>query len=355
MSKIVRLPRWARWLTRIVFTPVGIIIGYVAADSLLVRYSLADPADPLFSLWCTLGALIGGAVLLFIGPFFCRLVYAWVKRDTASYRKFAPSEIVSAFIGLTLGLLIAFLITHLYSYIPDGYRLLVISLSIVTYVTLGVTGLILGHVYLSQILAPNTTTTVLTPKVLDSSILIDGRIVEIAETGFVSGPFVIPNFVLTEIKGVADSSDPLKRNRGRRGLDIIKALQSNKEYAVVIDESVWEGDNETKLIALAKELRGEIVTVNYNLAKVAGVKEVKTLNLNDLANAIKPVALPGEKLTVDVIKQGKDKTQGLAYLPDGTMIVVENGDEFIGKTVEVTVSTSIQTNTGRIIFAKVLE
>lgn len=355
MKKLVQLPRWGRWLTRIVFTPLGMILGYMATDSLLIQYELMSLNSVFYIPVCLGGAVVGGLILLFMGPFICRLVYAAVNRDSHVYKKYSSAEIVSAFIGLTCGLFIAFLVTNLYNFIPDNYIILIITLSIVTYIGLGVTGMILGHNYLSGIIAPNSVTTVLTPKLLDSSILIDGRIVDIAKTGFISGPFVIPNFIINEIKNVADNPDAVKRNRGRRGLDVIKTLQNDKSLSVVIDESVIEGDSETKIITLAKELRGEIVTVNYNLAKLADVKNVKTLNLNELSNAIKPVALPGEKITVEIIKQGKDKAQGVAYLPDGTMIVVENGGGCIGETKEVDVTTSLQTSTGRIIFARIEE
>lgn len=352
MEKIIRLPRWARWLTRVVFTPLGMILGYMATDKLLLQFNLVASSDPFYTLWCFCGCLVGGVILLFLGPALCRLVYAIVMRDKHSYKKYSSAEIISSFIGLAAGLFTAYLITDLYSYIPEAYRLLVITLSVVTYVGLAVTGMILGHIYLSDVILPTNTARVASPKVLDSSILIDGRIVDIVKTGFLSGPFVIPNFVITEIKNIADNSDALKRNRGRRGLDVIKNLQSNKEIDLVMDESVLDGDNETKLITLTKQLKGEIVTVNYNLTKLASVKSVKTLNLNDLSNAIKPIALPGENMQVEIVKQGKDKAQGVAFLPDGTMIVVENGGNNIGETRDVTVTTSLQTSTGRIIFAR---
>ncbi|HRX13993.1 MAG TPA: hypothetical protein P5087_03145 [Eubacteriales bacterium] len=355
MKKLIRLPRWGRWLTRIVFTPLGMILGYMGADSLIIQYNLLSSTSVFYIPICLGGAIVGGLILLFAGPFVCRLVYSSVNQESHIYKKYSPAEIVSAFIGLTCGLFIAFLVTNLYNFIPEAYNILTITLSIVTYIGLGVTGMILGHSYLSGIISPNSTTTVLTPKLLDSSILIDGRIVDIAKTGFICGPFVIPNFIINEIKNVADSPDAVKRNRGRRGLDVIKTLQNDKSLSVVIDESVLDGDNEAKIIALAKELKGEIVTVNYNLTKLADVKNVKTLNINDLSNAIKPVALPGEKLTVEIIKQGKDKAQGVAFLPDGTMIVVENGGDNIGETKDVSVATSLQTSTGRIIFARIEE
>jgi uncharacterized protein YacL len=355
MKKFVQLPRWAGWLARIIFAPAGFIIGYIACDSIINKYKLLPVDSALIFVCDFLAALLGAVTLLMVGPFICRLVYAAVKRDTNSYRRYTPAEIVSTCIGLICGLLVAYLVTQLYSFFPENYRVMVIALSISTYIGLGITGMILGHLYLSQIVSPNSTTTVLMPKVLDSSVLIDGRIAAIAKTGFASGPFVIPNFVLAEIKNIADSTDSIRRAKGRRALDIIQQLQNTKDISVVIDESVLDGDNESRLISLATELRGEIVTVNYNLAKLAALKDIKTLNINELSQAVKPDAIPGEKLTVNIVKEGKDKNQGLAYLPDGTMIVVENGGKHIGKTVETDVTTSLQTSTGRIIFVRIPE
>jgi len=191
-------------------------------------------------------------------------------------------------------------------------------------------------------------------KILDTSVIIDGRIADICRTGFIEGALVIPSFVLEELQHIADSSDVLKRNRGRRGLDILNKIQ--KELKVKVQ--IWEGDFDdvaevdSKLIKLAKVLNGKVVTNDFNLNKVCELQGVPVLNINDLANAVKPVVLPGEELTVQVIKDGKEYGQGVAYLDDGTMIVVEGGREYIGHDVDVLVTSVLQTSAGRMIFAK---
>jgi len=192
------------------------------------------------------------------------------------------------------------------------------------------------------------------PKILDTSVIIDGRIADICQTNFLEGPIVIPQFVLGELQHIADSSDVLKRNRGRRGLDILNRIQ--KELSIKVE--IYEGDFEdipevdSKLIKLAKVIDGILVTNDYNLNKVSDFQGVDVLNINDLANAVKPVVLPGEELVVQVIKDGKEQKQGIAYLDDGTMIVVEEGRDYIGKTIEVLITSVLQTSAGRMIFAK---
>src|SRR5690625_304573 len=192
------------------------------------------------------------------------------------------------------------------------------------------------------------------PKVLDTSVIIDGRIADICQTKFLEGPIVIPQFVLGELQHIADSSDVLKRNRGRRGLDILNRIQKD----LPVEVEIYEGDFEdipevdSKLIRLAKEMDGVLVTNDYNLNKVSDLQGVRVLNINDLANAVKPVVLPGEELVVQVIKDGKEEKQGIAYLDDGTMIVVEEGKDYIGKSIEVLITSVLQTSAGRMIFAK---
>ncbi|WP_349409102.1 PIN/TRAM domain-containing protein [Pseudalkalibacillus sp. SCS-8] len=191
-------------------------------------------------------------------------------------------------------------------------------------------------------------------KILDTSVIIDGRIADVCQTGFLEGPIVIPQFVLEELQHIADSSDVLKRNRGRRGLDILNRIQ--KDLAVKVE--IYEGDFEdihevdSKLVKLGKLVSGMVVTNDYNLNKVCEFQGVPVLNINDLANAVKPVVLPGEELNVQVIKDGKEQNQGVGYLDDGTMIVVEDGRDYIGKTIEVLVTSVLQTSAGRMIFAK---
>jgi uncharacterized protein YacL len=191
-------------------------------------------------------------------------------------------------------------------------------------------------------------------KILDTSVIIDGRIADICQTNFLEGTIIIPQFVLGELQHIADSSDVLKRNRGRRGLDVLNRIQ--KELPIKVE--IYEGDFEdiqevdSKLIKLAKVIGGIVVTNDFNLNKVCDLQGVHVLNINDLANAVKPVVLPGEELMVQVIKDGKEQNQGIAYLDDGTMIVVEEGRNYIGKTIEVLITSVLQTSAGRMIFAK---
>ncbi|MFD0716792.1 PIN/TRAM domain-containing protein [Paenibacillus sp. GCM10027626] len=190
-------------------------------------------------------------------------------------------------------------------------------------------------------------------KILDTSVIIDGRIADICKTGFIEGTLVIPEFVLEELQHIADSSDLLKRNRGRRGLDILNKIQKELDVKVLIYEGDMEdGEVDSKLVKLAKVLQGKVVTNDFNLNKVCELQGVSVLNINDLANAVKPVVLPGEEIVVQVIKDGKEHGQGVAYLDDGTMIVVEGGREYIGMTMEVLVTSVLQTSAGRMIFAK---
>ncbi|MGE6260838.1 PIN/TRAM domain-containing protein [Heyndrickxia sporothermodurans] len=191
-------------------------------------------------------------------------------------------------------------------------------------------------------------------KLLDTSVIIDGRIADICQTGFLDGVIVIPQFVLEELQHIADSSDALKRNRGRRGLDILKRIQKELPIEVQIYEGDFEDIQEvdSKLIKLAKLTNGIVVTNDFNLNKVCELQSVQVLNINDLANAVKPVVLPGEELNVQLIKDGKEYHQAIAYLDDGTMIVVEEGRNYIGKRIDVLVTSVLQTSAGRMIFAK---
>ena len=192
------------------------------------------------------------------------------------------------------------------------------------------------------------------PKILDTSVIIDGRIFDICETGFVEGPLVIPNFVLDELRHISDSSDSLKRNRGRRGLDILNRIQKELsiETQIIEDDFPKIAEVDAKLLKLAQKIDGKVITNDYNLNKVAEFQGVPVLNINELSNAIKPVVLPGEEMTIDIVKDGKESSQGVAYLEDGTMIVVEGGRKYIGQTTVVIVTSVLQTAAGRMIFAK---
>ncbi len=194
-------------------------------------------------------------------------------------------------------------------------------------------------------------------KLLDTSVIIDGRIADITETGFLEGTLIIPQFILRELQHIADSSDPLKRNRGRRGLDILQKIQKKVDIRVEISDmefpEIREVDN--KLVAMAKALNAKIVTNDFNLNKVAELHGVGVLNINELTNALRPVVLPGEDMRVYVLKEGKEYNQGIAYLDDGTMVVVDNGRRHIGQTIDVCVTSVLQTTAGRMIFSRLKE
>src|SRR5258705_77959 len=194
-------------------------------------------------------------------------------------------------------------------------------------------------------------------RVLDTSVIIDGRIADICETGFMDGTLVIPQFVLKELQFVADSSDSMKRNRGRRGLDILQKIQKMSGVDVTISDVDFPDVKEVdlKLIELARTLEGKIVTNDFNLNKVAQLRGVAVLNINELANSLKPVVLPGELMRVFILKEGKEYNQGVAYLDDGTMVVVDNARKMIGKTIDVVVTSVLQTTAGKMIFGRIID
>jgi uncharacterized protein YacL len=194
-------------------------------------------------------------------------------------------------------------------------------------------------------------------KVLDTSVIIDGRIADLCDTGFIDGTLVIPQFVLKELQLVADSADSMKRNRGRRGLDILQKIQKMAGVEVMISDADYHEIREVdlKLIELARSLQGKIVTNDFNLNKVAQLRGVDVLNINELANALKPVVLPGEIMKVFILKEGKEYNQGVAYLDDGTMVVVDNARKMISKTIDVVVTSVLQTTAGKMIFGRYID
>jgi uncharacterized protein YacL len=191
-------------------------------------------------------------------------------------------------------------------------------------------------------------------KVLDTSVIIDGRIADLCDTGFIEGTLVVPRFVLKELQLVADSPDALKRQRGRRGLDVVDHLQKSSQVTIELSEMDFPEaqDVDSKVIEIAKTLAAQIVTNDFNLNKVARIHGLKVLNINDLVNALRPVALPGESMSVFILKEGKEKDQGVAYLEDGTMVVVDNARRLIGQTIDVTVTSVLQTTVGKMIFGR---
>lgn len=270
-------------------------------------------------------------------------------------------EIIGGVIGLISGLIIASLLGSAISWLPWVGGIIKVIVTLV----LGYLGITVGMKRKEELLGvwprfgkdkPTKTENKQHPlyKILDTSVIIDGRISDICKSGFIEGTLIIPGFVLEELRHIADSSDLLKRNRGRRGLDILNKIRKELDVMVEIYEKDFEdiAEVDSKLVKLAQVLDGVVITNDYNLNKVAELQGVKVLNINELANAVKPVVLPGEEMTVQVIKDGKEAGQGVAYLDDGTMIVVDGGKKFVGLTIDVVVTSVLQTAAGRMIFAR---
>lgn len=309
-------------------------------------------------------SLVFGIIFFLLSTKIKKVVIGVVDAFERELLKFSTIDIIWGAVGLIVGFVIAFLISQPFSDI----KYIGTIVAILSYLIFGYLGIKISTRKKDDVMWPqinlkkatavkkdkNARREIISPKILDTSVIIDGRISDICKTGFIEGTLVIPEFVLKELRHIADSSDSLKRNRGRRGLDILNILQKDDSVSVLIESKDY-GDNievDIKLLKLAKELGGKVLTNDFNLNKVAEFQGVDVLNINELANAVKPVVLPGEEMTVMVVKDGKESGQGLAYLDDGTMIVVEGGKKCIGDSVVVTVTSVLQTAAGRMIFAK---
>jgi uncharacterized protein YacL len=295
-----------------------------------------------------LAALLGACLGVFFIFFEMRLERASLKR------------LIGAAVGSILGILGALMISHLLS-ITTLEKANLSFLQVTLLLLMAYVGLVLGATkgdLLNLSALGGLFSTEAKPrrnfKVLDTSVIIDGRVADVCETGFIDGTLMVPQFVLRELQLVADSSDQLKRNRGRRGLDILQRMQKMGTVQVQIVEEDFPQLREVdmKLIELAKEFEAKIVTNDFNLNKVAQVQGVPVLNINELANALKPVVLPGEAMRVFILKEGKEYNQGVAYLDDGTMVVVDNAKKMISKTIDIAVTSVLQTTAGKMIFGK---
>ena len=352
---------------RIIFSLIGSISGYVVGSIVLdipqinkINF-LSQPVGSVLFLIFTV--LLFGLILFLISP----RIYDWVSNlieyAEKNIQKLSATEILYGGFGALLSLIITSLIGMPLNKLTIVGPILFILFNLIFAFIVGdifikkkedISALLINlkKTSIKEKKSKNVLKTI--PKVLDTSVIIDGRIFDICKTGFVEGPLVIPSFVLDELRHISDSSDSLKRNRGRRGLDILNKIQKELE----IETQIWEGDFQeiaevdSKLLKLAQVLKGKVITNDFNLNKVAEFQGVPVLNINELANAIKPVVLPGEEMRVIVVKDGKEATQGIAYLDDGTMIVVEGGKKYIGEPIDVLVTSVLQTAAGRMIFAK---
>lgn len=335
------------------------------------------------SLICILlGAVLGGLIGFLASPYFIRCLKrfsAWVEQQLG---KMPIHDVIAGAIGLAIGLIIANLLGYSFAKIPIVGDYIPVIFSIV-FGYLGITITIKKRQELTGLFdfvprfmkdfakmkemragasqAPAETAKAVAPKaedkaykLLDTSVIIDGRIADICDTGFIEGTMLIPVFVLEELQHIADSSDVLKRTRGRRGLDILQRIRQSTKVKVEITNVDFDdiAEVDSKLVRLGQQVGGKIITNDYNLNKVAQLRGVEVLNINELSNAVKPVVIPGETMNVTIVKAGKEPGQGVAYLDDGTMIVVENGYHHMNESITVEVTSALQTAAGRMIFAK---
>ena len=341
-------------ITLVVMTvAVGLLYALYNNNIWGVQEYVADYAVILF------GIFIGIIYFILFSDVAADAIMKQVGIAEGKLVKMEIKELITGVSGIVIGLIIA----NLIGVALNGYGIVGTGITVILNITLGVLGYRVATRKRDELEMPMFSKSAQTkvsagrPKILDTSVIIDGRILDLLHTGFIEGKIVIPTFVLDELRHIADSSDSLKRNRGRRGLDILNEIQKQLDVPVIIKEfnTKEKIEVDSKLLKMAEKMDAYVVTNDYNLNKVAEVQGVRVLNINELANAVKPMLIPGEEMTVTIIKAGKENGQGIAYLNDGTMIVIEGGSERIGETRQVVVTSVLQTSAGRMIFTKIKE
>lgn len=352
-------------ITRIIIGILGFTVGITTYSTLMKQFPVLTFGTDVNGIIASVSVgIIIGLIFYAIEPWVINKFKDFAKVMDKEISKYPQTDILLGSIGLIVGFVIAYLVSGLINSVPIVGGIL----SLVTYGFMGYLGIRvalkskddlfnlnkLGRLTSMKEKGTKKEVKAIPPKVLDTSVIIDGRIADICKTGFIEGKLVIPEFVLDELRHIADSSDDLKRVRGRRGLDILNIIKEELQIEVEISKSDFNdiAEVDMKLLKLASVLNGKVVTNDYNLNKVAQVQGVEVLNINELANAVKPVAIPGEEMIVQVVKEGKENSQGIAYLDDGTMIVVDGGRKHMGETIRVLVTSVLQTPAGRMIFGK---
>lgn len=334
-------------LLRYAFLALGAVSGSFAARYLAADILLWLPVGPRLGAAVVLGALSG---LFFVWLLFRVIGYA-VLRGFSALERASTVELLAGAVGMIAALLIGVLLT-----IPLPRQLPVLGPYLPSLVTavFGYVGLIIAVRKSRQLSHLLPVPDLARPKVLDTSAVLDGRLVDVVQSGVIEGRLVVPAAVVDELRHIADSTDPLRRARGRRGLDDLNRLRQELRCPVEVDERELPGVTEVdgRLVALAKEIGGTVVTDDYNLNKVCALQGIPVLNLNELAKAMKPAVLPGEELSLQMVREGKEPGQGVGYLEDGTMVVVEGGRRLVGELAEVVVTSVIQTAAGRMVFGR---
>lgn len=342
----------------------AIILGVIGAFTGLPIYEYISGFIPNLSL--TQGATIAINTSIFALIGFLITPYLTIKPLQGLvklFKKSTPQALMSGLIGLLIGLIIAAIMAYPLSLLISPLNQILPFVGLLLFGYLGIALFVTRQEDFMNLFKEMGTKVSRSSKTLgegerrilvDTSAIIDGRIADIAKTGFLGGSLIVPHFVLSELQFVSDSADSLRRQRGRRGLEVLAELQEGKDVPVIISDVDVEGVREVdeRLIVLAQQLNCPILTNDYNLNRVAELQGIKILNINDLANSVKVVLLPGEEFNINVIQEGKEYQQGVGYLDDGTMVVIENGQKYLEKTIPVTVTKILQTSAGRMIFAK---
>ncbi|HVA38262.1 MAG TPA: TRAM domain-containing protein [Candidatus Dormibacteraeota bacterium] len=348
-------------MLRVIFAVILAATGFLLGREAYIHMLSEHVVGQFWQVTLLLVAPVVGAIVgVVVAPSVEWLFQRELTEAESSIERMSPPEILGGAIGLIVGLVIAFLIRLVLlewfsvagpsgTYVGLALYLILSVFCVYLGVRVGVKQR-LGWLARTGTAVPPAQRAI--PKIVDTSVIIDGRIVDIVKTGFVDGPIVVPRFVLRELQMIADSLDSLKRTRGRRGLEVLSTLQEIQELEISESDYADIHEVDAKLVRLAKDRRGKLLTNDYNLNRVAQLEGVVVLNINELANAVKPVVLPGEELNVGIIRDGKEQNQGVGYLDDGTMIVVENGRRLIGEHVDVQVTSVLQTVAGRMIFAR---
>lgn len=356
----------ARYVIAIISLTLGFLFGQwilESADLALLFPKLAQSHGLVYIFVYAFITLTSALILFILFSILWKHGSKYVKTLAETIGDKPPLQIIGGSVGLLVGLIVAFFVSNIYS---DVYNVLNVFLSVITYTFFGTLGLIVGSrmahspdfpPFELQKRPVKKSVKGARAKVLDTSAIIDGRIVEIAKTGFIEGELFVPSFVLKELRHIADSSDDLTRAKGRRGLDYVNELKEIEFIKLTITDRDFKDVDEVdvKLLHLAMEEDGAVITTDYNLNKVAVLQRIPVLNVNDLSNAVKPNALPGETFMLEILKEGKEADQGVGYLHDGTMVVVDQGKHYLNKERLVEVTSSLQTPAGRMIFAKIKE
>ena len=354
----------------ILISIIGAVLGIIFTNVIFANFIEKSTSVIIKIVAMIVAAVVFGFIFYALAPKLISVELKLIESIEDSLKKFSLVDIIIGTIGLVVGLVLAFLISQplLKLNIPGIGTVLTVILEIVFFIGMGFLGAKLALNYHDDFISffekvrtkekPNlkfsNKDSKVRPKIVDTSTIIDGRIIDILKTGFLEGNLIIPIFVIEELQHIADSDNYLRRQKGRRGLDILKAMQTEyKDKVKVVDKRYPNIDKvDSMLVKMSEELNANLLTNDYNLNKVADLQEVFVFNINDLANAMRPVFVAGEPINVSIIKEGRENNQGIGYLDDGTMIVVEDGKKYLGEIIECTVTSVLQTSAGKMIFAK---